>query len=142
MNKTKLVLVGTIIAALCFAGFVYALTTLSWTQNNLQVPTGSFTAKYGTTVITQGSNQTDIWTWNGTASSFNTTITIQNDGTSTINVAVAHSGLDPLWTANGFGTQASISIGGTRQVNLSINKPSALSGEYVGSFTITMTIVP
>jgi hypothetical protein len=141
MNKTKLVLVGAIVAALCFASFVYALTTLSWTQNP-QVPTGSFIAKYGTTVITQDSNQTDIWTWNGATSSFNTTITIQNDGTSTINVKLDYSGLNPLWTPNGFGTQASIPIGGTRLANLSIVKPSALSGEYVGQFTITMTIVP
>jgi hypothetical protein len=141
MNKTKLVLIGAIVAALCFAGFVYALTTLSWTQNP-QVPTGSFIAKYGTTPIEPSSNQTSIWTWNGATSSFNTTITIQNDGTSTINVAVTHSGLDPMWTPNGFGTQTSIAIGDTRLVNLSIIKPSALSGEYVGSFTITMTIVP
>lgn len=141
MSKTKLVLVGTVIAALCFASFVYALTTLSWYQNP-QVTTGSFTAKYGTTVITPGSDQTSIWTWDGTTSSFNTAITIQNDGASTINVKVESPDLNPLWTAHGFGTQASIPIGGTRLVNLSIDKPSALSGEFVGQFTITMTIVP
>ena len=141
MNKTKLVLVGLIVTALCFASCVYALTTLFWTQT-LVVPAGSFIAKYGSTIITEGSDQTSIWTWNGTASSFNTTITIQNDGTSAIKVQVGYSGLNPLWTPDGFGTTASIPISGTRLVNLSIIKSGASGGEVVGAFTITVTIVP
>ena len=141
MNKTKLVLVGLIVTALCFASFVYALTALSWNQNP-QVPTGSFIALYGTTPIIQGSDQTSIWTWSGTTTSFTTTITIENIGTSIINVKVEPSGLDPLWTAYGSGTTVPIAAGGTLLVPLAIRKPSALSGEPVGSFTITMTIVP
>ena len=143
MNKTKLVLVGLIVTALCFASFVYALTTtLSWIQNP-RVTTGSFIAKYDTTVITEGSDQTNIWTWNGATSSFNTIITVQNDGQSNINVYVACT-LEPSsnWIASGFGRQDAIAIGGTRLVPLSITKPSTTSGEYVGQFTITMTIVP
>ncbi|MCJ7424705.1 hypothetical protein MUP01_10635 [Candidatus Bathyarchaeota archaeon] len=143
MNKTKLVLVGVIVAALCFAGFVYALTTLSWTQNP-QVPTGSFVAyrSDGITEITQGSNQTSIWAWNGATFSFNTTIIIKNNGNSSINVAVDYSGLDAFWTPNGFGTQTSIAIGETRQVKLGISNTSAQSEDFVGLFTVSMTIVP
>ena len=141
MNKTKLVLVGLIVTALCFASFVYALTALSWNQNP-QVPTGSFTAYYETTPILEGSNQTAIWKWDGLTYCFNTTITIKNDGVSTIKVKVEYSGLDPLWTAYGSGTTVPIAAGGILLVPLAIRKPSALSGEPVGSFTITMTIVP
>jgi len=142
MNKTKLVLVGTIVTALCFASFVYALTTtLSWIQNP-QVPTGSFIALYGTTPIIQGSDQTSIWKWDGTTRSFTTTITIENIGTSIINVKVEPSGLEAMWIASGFGTQTSIGIGEKRLVPLSITKPSAISDEYVGQFIIIMTIVP
>ena len=141
MNKTKLVLVGLIVTALCFASCVYALTTLSWYQNP-RVTTGSFIAKYGSTVITQGSDQTSIWTWSGTTFSFTTTITIENIGTSTINVKVESPDLSPLWTASGFGTKGPIAVGGTLLVDLSITKPSAISDEYVGQFTIAMTIVP
>jgi len=142
MNKTKLVLVGTIIAALCFAGFVYGLTALSWTQNP-QVTTGSFTAYYETTPILQGSDQTSIWKWDGTTSSFTTTIKIKNDGQSNINVYVACTlEQSSNWIASGFGRQDAIAIGETRLVPLSITKPSTTSGEYVGQFTITMTIVP
>jgi hypothetical protein len=142
MNKTKLVLVGTIIAALCFASFVYALTTLSWTQNP-QVTTGSFTAYYETTPILQGSDQTSIWKWDGTTSSFTTTIKIKNDGQSNINVYVACT-LEPSsnWIASGFGRQDAIAIGETRQVELGITNTEAQSGDFVGSFTITMTIAP
>ena len=141
MNKTKLVLVGLIVTALCFASFVYALTTLSWYQNP-RVTTGSFIALYGTTPIIQGSDQTSIWTWSGTTTSFTTTITIENIGTSIINVKVESPDLSLLWTASGFGTQTSIGIGEKRLVPLSITKPSAISDEYVGQFIIIMTIVP
>ena len=142
MNKTKLVLVGTIVTALCFASFVYALTTtLSWIQNP-QVPTGSFIALYGTTPIIQGSDQTSIWKWDGTTRSFTTTITIENIGTSIINVKVEPSGLEAMWIASGFGRQDAIAIGETRQVELGITNTEAQSGDFVGSFTITMTIVP
>jgi len=143
MNKRKVVLVGIIIAALCFTGFVYALyyTTVSWTQT-LQVPAGSFTAYYGATEINQTIDQASIWTWYNATSSFNTTITIKNVGVSTINVAVAYLGLNPLWTPNGAGTQTSIAVGETRLVNLSINNTSAHALDFVGPFNVTMTIVP
>jgi len=141
MNKRKVVLVGIITAALCFAGFVYALTTLSWTQT-LKVPTGSFKAYYGATEIIAGSDQTGIWTWNGTTHSFNTTIVINNTGPSDINVAVTPLDLDPIWTPIGFGTQASIMFNTSREVKLSIYNVTASSGVSVGLFTINMTIVP
>jgi hypothetical protein len=143
MNKTKLVLVGTIIAGLCFASFVYALTGLLWTQNP-EVPMGSFIAyrSDGVTIIAENSSQTDMWIWNGATSSFNSTVIIKNNGQSTINVLVGHSGLNPEWTANGFGSQTAIAVNGTRIVNLSINKTSAYSGEFVGLFTVGLAIVP
>ena len=141
MNKRKVVLVGILVAALCFAGFVYALTTLSWTQNP-QVPKGSYIVSNATAVIIQDSNQTGIWTWYGDTHSFNATIVIKNDGLSYINVAVARPiDLDVLWIWTPISTQT-IAPGDTKPVYLSINKPSASSEEFVGSFTITTAMVP
>jgi hypothetical protein len=140
MNKTKLVLVGLIVAALCFAGFVYAFTTtLSWTQN-LKVPLGSARVYYEATEITDGSNQTGIWTWDPIAHSFNTTITINNTGLSDINVDVEYS-IDPMWTPIGFGMQTLL-YNSSRMVNLSIYNSTASTGDSVEPFTVTMTIVP
>ena len=142
MKKKLLGPVVLLIGIILVSYSVYGLTTLSWTQK-LTVPLGNFIAyrSDGTTEITNGSNQTDIWTWNGATYSFNTTIIIKNNGTSTINVKVEAT-LDPFWKSNGFGTQTLIVWNSSRTVNLSIYNINATSGQSVDPFNITMTMVP
>jgi hypothetical protein len=143
MNKLYRIFVAAMICLVVFSIAAYAITSLSWNQNP-QVPDGSFIVyrSDGTTAIPEGSNQTSIWTWNATAKGFDATIIIDNISPSTanINVIVDISNLAVGWTSQGFGVKTAITYTELRQVKLSITNPSAVSGSYVGSFTITVNL--
>lgn len=137
MNKKRIFSIAGVflilIAVFCLGA--YALSSLNFHQNPVVPSQGtSFTTN---PTITEGSDQTALWTWNPSSNSFSAMITLTNNGNSAWLPQVTCPNAPNGWTFS-TSTLTSISPQGTLQVTIAISHGTVPLAGPIGDFTVAI----
>lgn len=127
-----------------FVGIAYAANSV-WFKQTLVVPNGDivlYTNSEKTTLIEDASDQflSGLWHWNDATHSFNATIYVYNNGTSTVDINVTSSIASP-WTFEFkvVGGASGLAPGDGRDIKLAVVNQDAIADDTTGSFRVTVS---
>lgn len=142
MDK-KLEVIVVFFSLLVVVGAAIGATQLSFHQS-LTVPTQQGIEAYlsdGTTLILEGSDQTGMWTWDGSNTRFSAVINVKNVGNVNCNVAITPTNLGSAWTFSTAGNLNNLAPQEMRAITLYATNPAATGGASTGDFTLTIAQV-
>lgn len=134
-------------ATVIFMGFIACWSLVAGLQNiwfgsDLTVPQGDIKLyeSNGTTEIIIGTMKNNIWIWNDTTKSFNSTIVVENIGSSTCNIFIS-CGITAPWGFQFTGNLNSLAVAEKRSFDIAVFNPSAVATTPTGYFNVIVDVV-